>query len=264
MRDSFATDMGPFLAESFRRTIVVGADARFFPEMLYEERPDVVIIERAERALRFGVIDWGLTTWREAWPDPGADAEAHRLDHEARRLLAGGDAAGALASAEAAVEREATPDRRFTAGRARLAAGDAAGAAQAFSAALEGAPARWAFLLHLGIAHLQLARHAEARELFARCCAVAPWHPFGFEHFGFAALALGETDAAEAALRTAVRLGPENAGGWVWLARLLQSRGEAAQALAVAERGAAHCRNDPALAALVPELQGASPTADGD
>ena len=257
VRDSFATDMGPFLAESFRRTIVIGADERFFPEILYEERPDVVIVERAERALRFGVIDWGLTTWREAWPDPGADPEAHRLDLEARRLLTAGDAAGAVERALAAVAREPTPDRRFTAGRARLAAGDPAGAAEAFSAALEAEPARFAFLLHLGIAHLQLGRHGEALPLFARGCAVAPWHPFGFEHFGFAAMAVGDMAAAEPALRTAVRLAPENAGGWVWLTQLLHAHGDTAEAIATAERGASACLNDPALPALAQSLRDA-------
>ena len=257
MRDSFATDMGPFLAESFRRTIMVGADDRFFPEIFYEERPDVVIVERAERALRFGVIDWALTTWREAWPDPGENAEAHRLDLEARRRLAAGDAPGALSAALAAVELESTPDRCFTAGRARLAAGDPAGAADAFSAALEAEPARWAFLLHLGIAQLQLARYAEALALFARACAVAPWHPFGFEHYGFAAMALGDMAAAEPALRTAVRLAPENAGGWVWLVKLLQARDDHGEALDTARRGAAACLNDPTLQALARTLQDA-------
>lgn len=249
-RDSFATDMGPFLAESFRRTIVVGADNRFFPEMLYEERPDVVLIERAERALRFGILDWGLTTWREAWPDPGQDAGAHEADAEARRLLAQGEATAALACADAALAAEATPDRRFTVGRCRLACGDAQGAAEAFAAALEAEPGRWAFALHLGVAQLQLGGLEAARALFARCCAIAPWHPFGFEHFGFAALALGDATAAEPALRTAVRLAPENAGGYVWLAQLLEARGDAAEAQALIATGAAACPNDPTLAAM--------------
>ncbi len=254
-RDSFATDMGPFLAESFRRTVVVGADNRFFPELIHEERPDVVIVERAERALRFGSIDWALTSWRETWPDPGVDAEAQALDAEARRRLAGGDAPGALEASQAALARETTPDRRFTEGRARLALDDVEGAASAFAAALEGAPARWSFLLHLGVVRLRQHRFAEARDLFARTCAVAPWHPFGFEHFGFAALALGDADAAEPALRTAVRLGPENAGAHVWLAELLRAGGDLAAARAAAKAGAANCRGDPTLQALVHELE---------
>ncbi len=248
-RDSFATDMGPFLSESFRRTVIVGADDRFFPEILYEERPDVVIIERAERALRFGVLDWGLTTWREAWPEPG-DAEAHALDLEARRRMDGGLAAEALALAQEAVARDPTPDRRFTLGRACLAVDDAEGALDAFDAARAGDPARWAFLLHAGIARLRLNRFDEARDLFARACATAPWHPFGFEHFGFACMALGDMAAAEPALRTSIRLAPENAGAHVWLVRLLHGAGRVNEAHAAAVSGAAVCLNDPVLQGL--------------
>ena len=248
-RDSFATEMGPFLSESFRRTVIVGADNRFVPEIIYEERPDVVIIERAERALRFGALDWGLTTWREAWPEPG-DAEAHALDLEARRRLDAGAAAEALALAQEATARDPTADRRFTLGRARLATDDAAGAVQAFDAALGADPARWAFLLHAGVARLRLQRFAEARDLFARACAVAPWHPFGFEHFGFACMALGDMGAAEPALRTSIRLAPENAGAHVWLVRLLRGAGRSLEAQAAADSGAAICLNDPALQAL--------------
>ncbi|MBE7218891.1 MAG: tetratricopeptide repeat protein [Caulobacteraceae bacterium] len=249
-RDSFATSMAPFLAESFRRTVVIGADDRFFPEALFDERPDVVIVERAERALPFGVIDWGLATWREQWPEPGADPAAEAADAQARRLLGAGDAAAALACAEQAVAAESTADRLFTLGRTRLQADDAAGAADAFAAALELEPSRWAFALHLGIAFLRAQRLAEARDLFARCCALAPWHPVGFEHFGYASLALGDLGGAEPALRTAIRLGPELAGGWVWLVHLLRAAGRAEEAQAVACAGGSACPNDATLQAL--------------
>ena len=207
VRDSFATAMGPLLVESFRRTVMVGARERFFPEMLYDERPDVVILERAERTLPFGVVDWGPTTWREWWPDPGGDAQAHAADAQARLRLGSGDAAGALERASDAIQHECTPDRLFTLGRARMLSANPGGAAEAFAAALAAEPARWAFAFHLGLALQQAGRLAEARDLFARCCALAPWHPLGFERFGAASLALGDGASAEPALRTAARLG---------------------------------------------------------
>ena len=81
--------------------------------------------------------------------------------------------------------------------------------------------------MHLGIARLAQNRMAEARDLFGRACALSPWRPFGFEHFGYASLALGEHAAARAALEEAVRLGPELLGSWMWLLRTLEAQGDA-------------------------------------
>ena len=91
--------------------------------------------------------------------------------------------------------------------------------------------------MHLGVARLGEGRTAEARDLFGRACALAPHHPFGFEHFGFAYLALGEAAAARAALEQAVRLGPELLGAWTWLLAALEAQGDA-EALARAQEAA--------------------------
>ena len=102
--------------------------------------------------------------------------------------------------------------------------------------------------MHLGIARLRQGRIAEARDLFGRACALSPWRPFGFEHFGYASLALGELVAARGALEEAVRLGPELIGAWTWLLRTLEALGDEA-ALAATRAAAAGAPVD------IPDLQ---------
>ena len=242
IRDSFATELAPFLAESFRRTVMVGAEVRGFPDLIREERPDVILYERAERALPCGVIDWALTGWREHWPAPGdgpQEREADRAARSAARALDGSDLGEAVAQAREAVRLGDTPDRRLMLGRACLTAGDPDAGAEALEVALTAEPARWSFALHLGVARLGQNRMAEARDLFARVCALAPWHPRGFEHFGYACLALGDPASARPALEHAVMLGPELAGSWTWLLQALARLGEVEETRRVAERARA-------------------------
>ena len=252
MRDSFATEMAPFMAESFRRSVLVGSTVRAFPDMIREERPDIIIIERAERGVPQGVVDWDLVTWREHWPAPGVgahEAEAARAERDGARALDAGDPAAAEARAREAVDLGPTPDRHLLLGRARLQGGDPGGAAEALSQALAAEPGRWSFIMHLGIARLAQARPGDARDLFARACALAPWHPLAFEHFGYACLALGEVAPARAALEHAVRLGPELVGSWAWLLHALERMGDRPALEAVYARARAAPVDIPGLAA---------------
>ena len=252
LRDSFATEMAPYLAESFRRCVMVGASARSFLDLVREERPDVILVERCERALPQGVIDWDLLGWREHWPAPGdgeREPDAARAERDASRALDAGDAVGAVTRATDACALGETPDRRALLGRTLLASSRADEAAAAFEQALAAEPGRWSFVMHLGIARLSQGRMGEARDLFGRACALSPWRPFGFEHFGYASLALGEHAAARAALEEAVRLGPELLGSWMWLLRTLEAQGDEAALARAKAAGALAPVDIPDLAA---------------
>ena len=229
-RDSFVTEMAPFLVEGFRRTVLVGAEARGFPDLLRDERPDVIIFERAERALPYGLADWDLVGWREHWPGPGdgpREADAARAERAAARALDDGRPKEALARANEAQALGPTPDRLFLLGRAALAAGRIEAADATLALACAALPARWSCALHLGVVRLAQGRNAEARDLFGRACALAPWHPRVFEHFGYASLALDDPAAARPALEHAVRIGPELAAPWLWLLQALDRLGDA-------------------------------------
>ncbi len=252
LRDSFVTEMAPFLVESFRRTVLVGSEAYGFLDVVREERPDVVIVERGERGLPLGLHDPGLLGWREHWPAPGEGSDetaAALAEREAARALEAGDAPAAVAAAEEASRRGPTPDRRLLLGRALSAAGRAEDAARALEQALAEAPGRWGMLMHLGVARLAAGRTAEARDLFARACAAEPGQPRGFEHFGYAALALGELAAARTALEHAVAVGPDLPGSWTWLMAALERLGDADAAARLRRRAAVLAVDIPGWAA---------------
>ena len=248
-RDSAATAMAPFLVESFRRTVLVGSAERTYLEIVAEERPDVVVLERSERSLLNGVVDWGMETWREAFPGDGGDPAGREAEIGARASLLSGDVAAAVERSREALDDDPTIERLILAGRARLAAGDVGGAISVLQPAVDDAPDRWTALLHLGTARLAEGDFHTARDLFARACAVAPWNPIGFEHFGYASLHGGDAAGAVPALQTAVRLGPEYGGAHVWLAEALARLGRPQDAQAALLAGARACPGDPLLQA---------------
>ncbi|CAN5370922.1 hypothetical protein BH09PSE2_BH09PSE2_21610 [soil metagenome] len=245
-RDSFGGELAPFLCASFQRTTLVGAGSCGHLDLITDSRPDVVILQRGERTLRCGVLDWDQETWREAFPDPGPDRAAHERELLARALLDAGDAQSALEALDSAPP---TVERLILSGRAELACGRAAQAVSALEAAVAIAPGRWTAVLHLGIARLTAADPQGARDAFARACALQPFHPAGFEHFGFASLALGYAAGAAAALRTAVRLAPQSPGAHLWLGEALTALGEPEAAREAFATGRRTCPDDPLLAA---------------
>ncbi len=244
-RDSFASELAPFVSASFRRTMLVGAGSSGHLELIADSGAQVVILQRGERTLLHGVVDWELDTWREAFPDPGPDPAAHERELLPRARLRAGDPTGALDALDSA---PTSVERLILGGRAEVACGRPAQAVSALEAALAVAPGRWAVLLHLGIARLAAGDPAGARDAFARACALQPFHPAGFEHFGFASLALGEAEGAVAALRTAVRLAPLSPGGHLWLGEALAALGQPEAAREAFAAGRRACPNDPLLA----------------
>lgn len=258
LRDSYATEMGAFVAEGFRRLASLGADNLLFEDVLREERPQVVILERAERTLPFGLVDpEPLTGWREHWPAPGDGArevEAREAEMAAHRSLLAGDTPGALERARGAVSLQPTADRHALLARALEAAG-VEGAADAWEAAHLAAPERWSFALRLGAQRLRQGRDADARDLFARACVEAPWRGEAYEHFGYAALRLRDFELARYALERATAAAPHAAGGWLWLAELQAARGDGEAALRTLAVGLEACPGEPSLSQARARLQ---------
>jgi len=223
MRDSFATEMGPFIADSFRRTVFAGVKRQALPELILDERPDVVIIERGERAIANGFVDWNQMTYREIFPEPGKPA-AMRLDNEARLLLRDGNYPAAIERAVQAVTMDPTADHYFTLARGYMAAKAPAEAERALLRCVAIDSQRFSFRLHLGIVHLQLARPKEAQQNFAHAVVLAPHHPLGYEHFGYAAMQSGDLAGGEYGLTKALGMWPEKSSIHYWLSVVHEQR----------------------------------------
>lgn len=238
MRDSFATAMSPFLNESFSRIVYVGTGSRAFPELIRAERPDVVIIERGERTLVGGLIDWDFLSDREVVPY-FADSGAEKLNNEALALLAEGRLNDAANCVRRALETYDIPDLHFTLGRIHIAAQAFEEAETALRAAVRGDRGRFAFYLQLGIAQLNQLRYDESLASFSHAVVLAPDHPLGFEHFGYVSMLIGDCVGAEIALARAAELWPERPAIHLWRSFAFEKAGKFDQALDAARTAAA-------------------------
>ena len=191
LRDSYAGELAPFLGESFRRLVMAGAENWLFEDLVREERPQVLIVERGERTLPFGLVDPPpCTGWREHWP-PAGEAEPPSI---------ASDEAGASAL-EAAVA--AAPDRWALAlrlGAARLGQGRDGEARDLFARACTLAPWSGEAYEHLGYAALRLQDFALARYALNRATQTAPHRAGGWLWTGELQAAQGDGVAALATL----------------------------------------------------------------
>lgn len=254
LRDSFATAMTPFLNESFRRIVYVGGGRNAFPELIRAERPDVVIIERGERAVVGGLSDWDFLSDREVLPRL-ADSDAEKLHNEARTLLAANKYDEAAQHVRRALETDGSPDLHFTLARIHMAALSFEEAEKALQAAIQGDGGRFSFRLFLGIAQLSLHRYADALASFGHAVVLDPEHPLGFEHFGYTAMLLADFAGAEAALAKAAKLWPEHPNVHLWRSVAFERDDKLEQALTAAREAAALAPDQSVFVDRVVELE---------
>ncbi|WP_147385815.1 tetratricopeptide repeat protein [Oleomonas cavernae] len=107
-RDSYATAMAPFLAESFRRIWLVSSPNAVLYDLVEREKPDVVIFERAERALGWPPSEPDYNDFRSIYGDLMLDRDAAAAQKRSRSLLRERKVNEALAASEEAL---ATPPR---------------------------------------------------------------------------------------------------------------------------------------------------------
>jgi Flp pilus assembly protein TadD len=112
-RDSFATELGIFLNESFARVDLIGGTSRLHLEVIAQEKPDVVIWQVAERRLLHVEHDHHAQTAYEIYAfDRTTPFGKHALDAYCERIA--GNLAEALSHARAAARyAEAGPAYRY-------------------------------------------------------------------------------------------------------------------------------------------------------
>lgn len=122
-RDSYATAMAPFLAESFRRIWLVSSPNSVLYDLVEREKPDVVIFERAERALGWPPSEPDYNDFRSIYGDLMLDRDAAAAQKRSRSLLRERKVAEALTASEEALAtapRDAMAYSRGLIHRARL------------------------------------------------------------------------------------------------------------------------------------------------
>ncbi|GEO99586.1 alginate O-acetyltransferase AlgX-related protein [Methylobacterium haplocladii] len=131
VRDSFTTFLAPFLSRTFAETTYIAPPSVLPDDLIDDLRPDVVIVQLAERALFYRpdlLADWSIRGWRDIYLESESDHPARKQNRRTRQAMRENDWAEALLSAEAAALLDA--EGRFTGNLAecRLRTGDAAGA----------------------------------------------------------------------------------------------------------------------------------------
>lgn len=179
-----------------------------------------------------------------------SDAETLRLAQGAMQAFAAGDLASARANAQAALARAPEePHALQVLGLIALRAGDAAAARAWLERADRAAPDQPAILNALGGALKQMGDADAARAAFTR--AGEKGHAEAWRNLGNLESAAGQIDAALSAYRRALALRETDALSHANIARLLERRGDLADARRHGERALAlDPRNDVARIAL--------------
>lgn len=119
-RDSFMSSAYKFFSPSFRRAVYVASPNTMLHDLLEIEKPDVVIIQMAERRLVIPPGDRSIYEFRAIFGDLLlGDEDAIAAQRTSRSLLRGGDHDGALAANDEALTH-AAPNARLMLHRARL------------------------------------------------------------------------------------------------------------------------------------------------
>jgi tetratricopeptide (TPR) repeat protein len=237
LRDSFATEMGPFLTASFGELWMVGPSQDLDLDLVEAARPEVVILQTSERRLLHLPTDHPAFGWREQF-DVDAAGPAGKACARLLQALAAGDveAAADLATEVAAGEGVQPQHLIHCAEACRLAGRPADQAAYARAAAARDPSFASAWRL-IALAELGSDRPDEQAwaEAAARMLEAAPGNALYRQQHAVGLLRFGHVEAALAELRAAIAAYPDHPALSVELAQTLNDEGDASGALAALE-----------------------------
>ena len=108
-RDSFANALSPFLERTFADLFLIAPSPTMLDDAIDRLKPEVVILEVAERALyqeEFAFSDWDARSFEQIYMERAANPVGAELQIEAMTLIEGGRPEMALARAAAAIAIE--------------------------------------------------------------------------------------------------------------------------------------------------------------
>lgn len=233
-RDSFATELAPFLNATFARVDWISAPQSLPFEVVDQERPDVLVWETAERRLPFPPRDhlpFGAyeTYAFDVVSEPGRLALAAQIDRQEGAVVR------ALENAQqGALADPGNPVHHFWLGQILMEAGrhtEAEAAVQTAIGLRDDRPAYW-HLLNIILRHL--GRPADSLEAATRAVALFPDNALFVSHLGYNLLAAGQLHRAIDAMRACRDAVSDSEELCHWLARAHLAAGDRAAALAAA------------------------------
>lgn len=256
-RDSFFTDLAPFVARSFSDLLTLGTTTRMMMDLVESWRPDVVISQVAERKLCFLESDHQLEGYDTLYRTATGTPSGKRLSQA--RVIMAEDRAGALRLIENdADEIRDNAEQAFGAAVIYEAAGRIQSADDLAQSALAARPENASFLALAARTALGCGRLGQAAELAAEAAARGPYNGYFHELHVYCLMQNGQAPAALEAAEDALAHIKDHANLWYWASVLQDAIGHPGRAV---ERAAEAVKLDPEhrlYATQMEKLEGAA------
>jgi hypothetical protein len=228
-RDSYMTDLSPYLARSFSNFLTIGTTTRVMLDAVDAWRADLVVSQVAERKLIFCESDHQLDSYATMFGGDFRTPSGAAL-LKALLLLGQDPAESARLIAPHADTLCHDPVHAFSAALICEANGDTAGAAAFAEAALADRPDQPNTLALAGRIALGAGRLDDAVRLTARAAEAAPDNGYFQELHVYCLVQAHDLAAAAAAVAQALDSIPDSANLWFWGSVCHDAMGDAAAA----------------------------------
>ena len=237
-RDSFMTDLSPYLARSFGDLMTFGTTTRVMLDAVDEWRPDVVISEVAERRLvafqsdhQFHGYGWMYLSDHEGDVGRAVLAALNLMPHD--------PAAAASVIRDIGPGLHDDPSHAYSAAHVLEAAGDPGAASGFVERIIEARPGDAAALSLAARLVLGAGRAGEAVSFLERAVEAAPWNGAHQELLAYALIQDNRPVEASAAAERALATIDDHANLWYWAGILREASGRSADAAEAASRALA-------------------------
>jgi hypothetical protein len=229
-RDSFFTDLAPYVARSFAELLTLGTTTRMMMDLVERFAPDVVISQVAERKLCFLESDHQLEGYDTLYRGGYGSPVGKRLLQA--RIVMPADRAGALRMIENddAQLRE-NAEHAFGAALIHEAAGRLQSADDLAQSALAARPENASFLALAARTALACGRLGQAAELAAAAAARGPYNGYFHELLVYCLMQNGQAPAALEAAEAALAHITDHANLWYWASVLQEAIGHPGRAV---------------------------------
>jgi hypothetical protein len=214
-RDSFFTEMAPFLARSFKHLLTIGTTTRVMMDVVESWKADVVISQVAERKILYHETDHQLegydTLYRAVYGSP-----AGKRLLQARIILASDPAGARSLIGNDGDQYEAHPEQAFSAALIHEANGDFPAAETLAQAALVARPGHPSFLALAARISLGCGNVGRACEQAAEAASAAPYNGYFQELFAYCLVQESQPQRALSVIEAALQRSPDHANLWYW------------------------------------------------
>lgn len=225
-RDSFMSDLFPYITRSFSETMMAGSTSRVFLDFVDSWKPNIVTNEIGERRLHVWESDHGPECfediYRNDFTGPSGKAALRAMLH----LQRGNDSEAAIHTREFADHNDLDPGLAYIAARVAFSQRAFADAERLINMALAGWPERPSYLCLASQAAFGLGDNKRAISLARRSIEQMPYNGYFHELLLYELITDGQHEAAYAHVQSVLADFDDNQILHFWAAALREYKGE--------------------------------------